>query len=407
MDLITISLLGNFVKPISEAEVPTKEGLGEFQVLLNELGLGLENSASGSGPEDVLLPGMKAMMSSNQEGIEELQEEGSGNEDRLPGSEFGIEDLSISQSGLDLEVGRSKIDPEVKLPIPTIPNHSRLPGEHRPGVNPVFPSFVLGGSRHDVIEEGPPVILPMKAMERSLAAPVQNLDEVSDSDASEAKLENLKSELMSQGSQADPEDTGRRMGKQMLDGKIRRDLLGEAKSSGISSEPESTTVKGLSLDPNSGKSSQTISSQTTQGVVPVIDPVLSLGSRFKIDGVGETKVSLPAELTEAKSIINQIAQKLVNSSSRNGMSIQFGLEPEWLGPLRVDLSIHQHKINARITTSNFYVRELVQVHQEMLRETLAEYGYRVDRFVVSVGESALPSSLSHEGSGQIESSSRY
>ena len=133
--------------------------------------------------------------------------------------------------------------------------------------------------------------------------------------------------------------------------------------------------------------------------VPVIDPVLSLGSRFKIDGVGETKVSLPAELTEAKSIINQIAQKLVNSSSRNGMSIQFGLEPEWLGPLRVDLSIHQHKINARITTSNFYVRELVQVHQEMLRETLAEYGYRVDRFVVSVGESALPSSLSHEGSG--------
>ena len=400
MDLIAISLLGNNVKPLSKAEGLRGGGEGEFQELLAGLGLDIENSVLGRILEEgSSLSDLENIIINKRTGANIEEGEGSFDEKILDGSKFGIDDLPMPESDSDFEPFSQGGGGRNELPSLAVSNPARLTKEHRLSAMPVFSSFVLGGSMRMGNVGNPQSHLSMKGAERPPTGPVVNLDEGLDGYRAEAPRDNLISQVMSQGSQGESGDTERRMGRQMLDGNMRRGLPSEAKFSGTTQEAEPVPGKGVSLDSNAGRSRQPNASRTTESVVPITDSLLSSVPKFKIEGTGETKPSLPVELTEAKPIIHQIAQKLVYSNSRNGMSIQFRLEPEWLGPLRVDLSIHHQKINANITTNNSYVRQLVEAHQELLRETLAEYGYRVDRFVVSVGEPSGPSSLSHEPPG--------
>lgn len=91
-------------------------------------------------------------------------------------------------------------------------------------------------------------------------------------------------------------------------------------------------------------------------------------------------------IPDAKQLLHQISEKWSLTRSNNGHSFRIQLEPETLGTLQVDISVHQERVVAEIVTKHPFVKELLEGNQEMLRGTLAEQGMKVDRFSVNVGD---------------------
>lgn len=94
----------------------------------------------------------------------------------------------------------------------------------------------------------------------------------------------------------------------------------------------------------------------------------------------------PAGMPEEKHLLRQISQKWTLSQLKNEHSFRLQLEPEMLGELQIDISVHQKGIVAEIVTKHPFVKELLERNQELLRGTLAEQGMKVDRFSVSIGD---------------------
>lgn len=91
-------------------------------------------------------------------------------------------------------------------------------------------------------------------------------------------------------------------------------------------------------------------------------------------------------MPEERHLIHQISEKWTLSHFKNDHSFRLQLEPERLGELHIDISMHQEGIVAEIVTKHLFVKELLEGNQELLRGTLAEQGMKIDRFSVSIGD---------------------
>ncbi|MFQ5779660.1 MAG: flagellar hook-length control protein FliK [Nitrospiria bacterium] len=99
--------------------------------------------------------------------------------------------------------------------------------------------------------------------------------------------------------------------------------------------------------------------------------------------VAENRLS--HSLSDEKLLLRQVAEKIHLWRPHEGDTIRFQLEPKALGMLQVDISIHENGIVADIVTKHHFVKTLLEQNQELLRETLAGHGLRVDQFSVNVG----------------------
>ncbi|MCG3110486.1 MAG: flagellar hook-length control protein FliK [Candidatus Manganitrophus sp. SB1] len=97
---------------------------------------------------------------------------------------------------------------------------------------------------------------------------------------------------------------------------------------------------------------------------------------------GDTLSGMPEE----RHLLHQISEKWSLSHFKNEPSFRLQLEPERLGELQIDISMHQEGIVAEIVTKHPFVKELLEGNQELLRGTLAEQGMKIDRFSVSIGD---------------------
>ncbi|WDT75331.1 MAG: flagellar hook-length control protein FliK [Candidatus Manganitrophus sp.] len=97
---------------------------------------------------------------------------------------------------------------------------------------------------------------------------------------------------------------------------------------------------------------------------------------------GDTLSGIPEE----RHLLHQISEKWTLSHFKNDHSFRLQLEPERLGELQIDISMHQKGIVAEIVTKHPFVKELLEGNQELLRGALAEQGMKIDRFSVSIGD---------------------
>ncbi|NKE73045.1 flagellar hook-length control protein FliK [Candidatus Manganitrophus noduliformans] len=97
---------------------------------------------------------------------------------------------------------------------------------------------------------------------------------------------------------------------------------------------------------------------------------------------GDTSSGIPEE----RHLLHQISEKWTLSQFKNEHSFRLQLEPEMLGELQIDISMHQEGIVAEIVTKHPFVKELLEGNQELLRGALAEQGMKIDRFSVSIGD---------------------
>lgn len=85
-------------------------------------------------------------------------------------------------------------------------------------------------------------------------------------------------------------------------------------------------------------------------------------------------------------LLRQVAEKVNLFRPKEGQSVRIQLEPPSLGSLRVEVSVLDKGVHADIITSQPLVRDLLEGNQRFLRESLAEFGLKVDHFSVNVGD---------------------
>jgi flagellar hook-length control protein FliK len=85
-------------------------------------------------------------------------------------------------------------------------------------------------------------------------------------------------------------------------------------------------------------------------------------------------------------LMTQIIEKAVIQVHKGVHEIRIKLEPEHLGSLSLEISIRDHLIRASVETENALVKEILDTHQERLREALADHGLKIDQFSVEVSQ---------------------
>ena len=115
------------------------------------------------------------------------------------------------------------------------------------------------------------------------------------------------------------------------------------------------------------------------------DPFEGVRSAGAIQSKTPTGALSQAGMPDEKLLLHQIAEKWTVSHANNEHSFRLQLEPETLGTLQIDISVHEERVVAEIVTKHPFVKELREGNQESLRGTLAEQGLKVDRFSVSLG----------------------
>jgi hypothetical protein len=98
---------------------------------------------------------------------------------------------------------------------------------------------------------------------------------------------------------------------------------------------------------------------------------------------------LPEEgSTGDQEVVRQLTVAL--SLQRTGalQSIRLNLSPESLGSIQIDLSVQNQQVKAELVASTPQVKELLEKHQDLLRNAMADNGLRVDQFTVRLAESS-------------------
>ncbi|MFZ5861437.1 MAG: flagellar hook-length control protein FliK [Nitrospirota bacterium] len=92
--------------------------------------------------------------------------------------------------------------------------------------------------------------------------------------------------------------------------------------------------------------------------------------------------SVDAMQTVARGLVERV--QTMRSDDAHAWSVQ--LEPDEFGSVRVQVVVQDQRVSADILTSHPLMRDLFQQHQSELRQALSDYGLRVDRLSVSVGD---------------------
>jgi flagellar hook-length control protein FliK len=100
--------------------------------------------------------------------------------------------------------------------------------------------------------------------------------------------------------------------------------------------------------------------------------------------------------SEQKQILQQLTGYLASNARTDLQSVRINLSPETLGTIQIDISVQNQQVKADIVASTEQVKGLLESHQALLRNGLADNGLRVDQFTVRLEESA-----SYQSSGNM------
>jgi hypothetical protein len=85
----------------------------------------------------------------------------------------------------------------------------------------------------------------------------------------------------------------------------------------------------------------------------------------------------------AEHVMGQIQSRFRMMVHNGREKITLQLEPEYLGKVKMDVSLHNHHLIAQMTTDSAATRELIASHVHTLRESLLDHGFRLDSFQVN------------------------
>jgi flagellar hook-length control protein FliK len=91
---------------------------------------------------------------------------------------------------------------------------------------------------------------------------------------------------------------------------------------------------------------------------------------------------------EDQNVLRQAANSFVLQHTSKEEKISLKLEPESLGSLQIDIHLHNKEVKADIIASHPVVRDLLEKHQDLLRNTLSEYGLKFEKLSVTVSDSS-------------------
>ncbi|MBI1822297.1 MAG: flagellar hook-length control protein FliK [Nitrospirae bacterium] len=86
---------------------------------------------------------------------------------------------------------------------------------------------------------------------------------------------------------------------------------------------------------------------------------------------------------EEQNVLRQVANSFVLQPASKEEKISLKLEPESMGSLQIDIHLHHKEVKAEIIASHPVVRDLLEKHQDLLRNTLLEYGLKFEKLSVS------------------------
>jgi flagellar hook-length control protein FliK len=105
---------------------------------------------------------------------------------------------------------------------------------------------------------------------------------------------------------------------------------------------------------------------------------------------------------DEEQVLRQLTGWLSSHRSNELQSIRLNLSPESLGTIQVDLSVQNQQVKADIVASSAQVKELLEKHQDLLRNGLADNGLRVDQFTVR-----LEGPASYQAEGSMNFNNRF
>jgi len=144
-----------------------------------------------------------------------------------------------------------------------------------------------------------------------------------------------------------------------------------------------------------------------------IDPLdfhhkdMDLGLLHKEGSLGETKETLGKFLNEGinnrslldNQILDQIIDKVKKPIFKNGVNeIKLSLKPEFLGELKIEISVEKNVFRADITVENHFIKDVLDGNLEKLKQALHTHGLEIREFSVSVGQDHDKQATNHNGS---------
>lgn len=132
------------------------------------------------------------------------------------------------------------------------------------------------------------------------------------------------------------------------------------------------------------------------------NPLVALGARAtRLSNEGATPAPRAAPLLrpEAAEVAPQVGRALASLLSREGGSVQIRLNPEWLGAVRVEMTVREGSVSARLEAEHETARELLAGSLDRLRATLEQRGLRVEKLEIADGSTGRESPEDPDGPG--------
>ncbi|MDY7033893.1 MAG: flagellar hook-length control protein FliK, partial [Thermodesulfobacteriota bacterium] len=124
--------------------------------------------------------------------------------------------------------------------------------------------------------------------------------------------------------------------------------------------------------------------------LPLQDGGESLNNRVSVmqisdtqQGFSEGKGILRGITTER--VLHQIVEKIEGQFNNGRNVVTMDLKPEFLGRLRIRISIQDHHVIGRIITESPLTKEIIESNSQQLKLSLMDHGLKVDKFSVFVG----------------------
>ncbi|MFH0925101.1 MAG: flagellar hook-length control protein FliK [bacterium] len=100
------------------------------------------------------------------------------------------------------------------------------------------------------------------------------------------------------------------------------------------------------------------------------------------EGVKQTSPNYQAQETQ---VVDQIVKNITTSISSDKRELVVRLKPDELGTIQIKISIEGEKMKALIQTESEAIKGIVESNLNQLKNSLAEKGFNVEKFSVSVG----------------------
>jgi flagellar hook-length control protein FliK len=147
---------------------------------------------------------------------------------------------------------------------------------------------------------------------------------------------------------------------------------------------ESKKENGSDSNQTPGFVSSIMSDQSHEGT-----PVQNFSLNHQVGGEADKAVMTMQDLPPGeKEVLQQLTGWLSSHRREEIQTIRLKLTPESLGTIQIDLTVQNQQVKADIVASTQQVKELLEKHQDLLRNGLADNGMKIELLTVRLEEKA-------------------